>query len=192
MVRAGRSNGGILHVTRASMVDFPLSEHVPADARSSAVLGRVHISAASIAGMVAASVTLGAMLMLAVLVYDESPWKLLRMMAAVVLGPDALEPDDDFSLAVVATGAMVHFALALLYSLAICGLVKDLPDAAAPWIGVAFGVGLYFANLYGFTHLFPWFAPMRTPDTLAAHAVFGIVAATTYRALASPASRESL
>jgi hypothetical protein len=67
--------------------------------------------------------------------------------------------------------------------------VKDLPEAAAPWIGMTFGVGLYFGNLYGFTQLFPWFAELRTLDTLAAHVLFGIVAATAYRHLASSPQR---
>jgi hypothetical protein len=173
------------------MVDFQLPQRLPARSRPFRVGGRMHLPAASVAGMVAGTVVLAAMLALAVSVYDESPWRLLRMMAAVVLGPNALEPDDEFGFAVVTTGVLVHYALALLYSFAISGLVKDLPDAAAPWIGLAFGVGLYFGNLYGFTHLFPWFASMRTPDTLGAHVLFGIVAATAYRHLATPATRES-
>jgi hypothetical protein len=68
-------------------------------------------------------------------------------------------------------------------------LVKDMPEAAAPWVGIAFGVALYFGNLYGFSRIFPWLAELRTLDTLAAHVLFGIVAATLYRHLASPADR---
>ena len=59
-------------------------------------------------------------------------------------------------------------------------------EAAAPWIGIAFGVALYFGNLYGFSHIFPWLTQLRTLDTLAAHVLFGIVAATTYRHFATP------
>jgi hypothetical protein len=173
------------------MVEFHLLERVPSRGRSLRLLGQLRLCAASAAGVVAGTLTLAAMSMLATTVYDESPWKLLRMMAAVVMGPNALEPDDEFSAAIVAMGLAVHFALALLYSFAIGGLVKDLPDAAAPWIGLAFGAGLYFANLYGFTQLFPWFAPMRTPDTLAAHLMFGLVAAVTYRHLDAAAPRET-
>jgi hypothetical protein len=142
--------------------------------------------------MVAGTIALILLLGLATVVYDESPWKLLRMMAAVVLGPRALQPDDEFNFVLVSTGVLVHFALALLYAFALATLVQDLPEGAAPWLGLAFGVALYYANLYGFAQLFPWFVPMRTLDTLGAHVLLGIVAATAYRQLAGPNRAEAL
>jgi hypothetical protein len=39
---------------------------------------------------------------------------------------------------------------------------------------------LYFTNFYGFTALFPWFAPLRTFDTLVVHALFGVAIAKGY------------
>jgi hypothetical protein len=127
--------------------------------------------------------------MLSTSVYDESAWKLPRMAAAVLAGKGALDPDDEFSFALVGLGILVQIVVALAYSLALAMLVKDMPEAAAPWIGIAFGVALYFGNLYGFSRIFPWLAELRTLDTLAAHVLFGIVAATLYRHLASPADR---
>lgn len=171
------------------MVDFNLPRRLPVRSHLLAVLGNLNLSAATISGMVAGTLSLIAMLILSTSVYDESAWKLPRMMAAVLAGPRALEPEDEFSFTLVALGILVHFALALLYCLALATLVKDMPEAAAPWIGMMFGVGLYFANLYGFTQLFAWFASMRTLDTLAAHVVFGIVAATAYRQLAPQLER---
>ena len=52
-------------------------------------------------------------------------------------------------------------------------------------IGAGFGAGLYVVNLYGFTAVFPWFAEVRDWVTFAAHVVFGVTAAVTYRALAA-------
>jgi hypothetical protein len=171
------------------MVDFNLPQRPPARSRPLHAFGDLDLSAASFAGLFAGTISLAAMLTLSTALYDESVWKLPRMVAAVVAGRGALQPDDEFSFTLIGLAVVVHFALALLYSLALATFVKDMPEAAAPWLGMAFGVALYFGNLYGFTRLFPWFAELRTLDTLAAHVVFGIVAATAYRHLASDPPR---
>jgi hypothetical protein len=169
------------------MVDLNLPQRLPARGRTLQGLGRVNLSAAAISGMVAGTVSLIAMLMFSTSLYDESAWKLPRMMAAVVAGRGALEPDDEFSFTLASAGILLHFGLALVYSHVLASLVNDMPEAAAPWIGIGFGVVLYFANLYGFTRFFPWFAELRTLDMLGAHVLFGIIAATAYRHLATPA-----
>jgi hypothetical protein len=171
------------------MVDFNIPQPVSTRSRPMLLLRNVNVSAVVISGMVAGTLVLIAMLVLSTSVYDESAWKLPRMIAAVLAGPGALEPDDEFSFTLVALGIVVHFCLALLYSFVLATLVKDLPEAAAPWVGMSFGVALYFANLYGFTQLFPWFTQLRTLDTLAAHVLFAIIAATAYRQLAGTAER---
>ena len=128
-------------------------------------------------GLFAGSAMLMALLVLSVAVYDESPWKLVRMMAATVRGTAALEPESRFDATLAMIGVSVHYGLALLYAAALANLLADFRRAYAPWLGIAFGVALYFANLYGFTHLFPWFAELRTADTLLAHAFFGLLLA---------------
>jgi hypothetical protein len=171
------------------MVDFQLPNSLPTRSRPWLRLGNLNASAATVAGLVAGTVALLAMLMLSTSVYDESAWKLPRMVAAVLAGRGALEPDDEFSFALVSLGIVLHYGLALLYAFVLAAIVKDLPDAAAPWIGMAFGVALYFGNLYGFARLFPWFGTLRTLDTLATHVLFGILAASAYRHLAAPSPR---
>lgn len=166
------------------MVDFELPQGLRGRSRPLLALGSLSLPAACIAAGVAGALAMIGMLMLSTSVYDESAWKLPRMVAAMLAGRGALEPDDEFSATFVALAVIVHFALALAYSLALAALVKDMPEAAAPWIGMAFGVALYFGNLHGFTHFFPWFAQLRTLDTLAVHVFFGIVAATAYRHIA--------
>jgi hypothetical protein len=112
--------------------------------------------------------------------YDESPWKLLRMFAALARGPGALEPDDEFDFAIVAIGLTLFYALSMLYGLAIACLLTDSPRRHATIVGVAFGLALYSANFYGFTAIFPWFAANRTIDTLIAYALYGLLLARAY------------
>ena len=47
--------------------------------------------------------------------------------------------------------------------------------------GLAFGAALYVANFYGFTQIFPWLLELRTPDTLVAHAFYGLLLACVYK-----------
>ncbi len=166
------------------MVDFDLPHRLPNARRPALILRLPELVPGVAAGLFAGMLSLILLLSLSTVVYDESPWKVLRMIAAVALGPGVLEPDDEFSFAIIAVAVVVHFALAMIYAFATAMLAKDLPAPAAPWIGLAFGVALYFANLYGFARVFPWFAPLRTFDTLLAHALFGIAAATIYRQFA--------
>lgn len=112
--------------------------------------------------------------------YDESPWKLLRMVAAMARGPAALAPDDEFDLAIVGTGLTLFYALSMLYGLALAFILTDSPRRHAGVIGIAFGLALYCANFYGFTAIFPWFIAHRTIDTLIAHALFGFLLARGY------------
>jgi hypothetical protein len=172
----------------AIMVEARLSHRL--DSRGTRRAGaRVDAIAAVGAGLFAGSLVLLLLLFLAAAIYDESAWKLVRMMAAVVRGPSALTPESLYDGTLAAIGLGVHYALSILYALALAGLIADFRRAAAPWIGLAFGVALYFANLHGFTRLFPWFAELRTFDTLLAHAFFGLVLARAYRELAAARHR---
>lgn len=137
-------------------------------------------AAALQAGLFAGTAVLVVLQVLAVVAYDESPWKLVRMMAALARGPEALEPADEFDATLVATGLALHYALATLYALALACILTDTPRRHASVVGIAFGVALYFGNLHGFTALFPWFAEMRTVDTLVAFAFFGFLLARSY------------
>jgi hypothetical protein len=146
---------------------------------------RPNAAAALQAALFAATVSLVVLLFVGIVAYDESPWKFLRMVAAMAKGPAALEPDDEFDFAVIAAGLALYYALAMLYGLAAATLLADCPRHYANIMGVAFGFALYSANFHGFTALFPWFAEFRTVDTLAAHLVFGFLLARAYCALRS-------
>jgi hypothetical protein len=136
--------------------------------------------AALASGLIATVFVFLALQLISVVIYDESAWKLPRMVAALARGAGALEPDDEFDAAIVAIGAALFAALSLLYALCLCRIVADAPRRHAGLIGIAFGVALYYANFHGFTALFPWFVPLRTPDTLIVHALFGFIVAQGY------------
>jgi hypothetical protein len=157
-------------------------------ARPRAFARRPDVTAAALAGGFAGAFLLFTLMFLSVSIYDEAPWKLPRMIAATIRGPEVLQPADEFDFAIVGLGIGLHFALSLLYAFALLGLIIDVKRWTAPYVGLAFGVALYFVNLYGFTQLFPWFAELRTADTLAAHAIFGLLVARAYWAFTARSS----
>jgi hypothetical protein len=134
------------------------------------------------AGLVAGAAALFLLQFLGIVIYDESPWKLMRMIAAMARGPGVLEPDDEFNAAIVATGLALFFALSMLYALALSPFAAEWPRRLAPAFGIACGAALYYVNFYGFTAMFPWFASFRTVDTFLVHVVFGLALVRGYRA----------
>lgn len=159
------------------MVEARLNSRIHSRRTRRPARARMNWSGVLAATLFAGSAMLLVLLVLSTAVYDESPWKLLRMMAATVRGPAVLSPEGQFDLGLVGIGLSIHYGLALLYAAALAGVLADFRRAYAPWLGIGFGIALYFANLYGFTHLFPWFAELRTIDTLLAHAFFGLLLA---------------
>ena len=143
---------------------------------------RPSAAAALPAAIFAATAMLLAMQFIGIVAYDESPWKLLRMVAALARGPGVLQPEDEFDFMVVATGLTLFYAIAALYGLALACILTESPRRYASILGIGFGLALYCANFLGFTALFPWFAEYRTIDTVLAHVVFGLLLARAYSA----------
>jgi len=162
------------------MQQLSLPSRRPATAAPGLARARPSAAAALQAALFAATVSLVVMLFIGVVAYDESPWKFLRMVAAMAKGAGALEPDDEFDLAIVALGLALYYALAMLYGLAAAPLLGDCPRHYANVMGLAFGLALYCVNFHGFTLLFPWFSEFRTVDTLFAHLAFGFLLARAY------------
>lgn len=115
-----------------------------------------------------------------VALYDESPWKVLRMIAATAMGPGALSPADVFDGWVVAKALALHFGFCVLAGTALATLVASRPRLPASWVGLAFGAALYMLDMHAATIAFPWLAELRAADTLAAHLLFGLLAAQGY------------
>jgi hypothetical protein len=125
----------------------------------------------------AGSAMLLALGVLSITVYEEPAFKILAMIAATVHGPAMIERMADFDATLLATAFAVHFSLAFLYTMALACVLRDLPAWSGPWVGIAFGALLYYANLHGFTLAFGWFAELRTADTFVAHLLFGLLLA---------------
>ncbi|MFN3297178.1 hypothetical protein [Caldimonas sp.] len=83
---------------------------------------------------------------------------------------------------------MVHYALGVLFGLALGALVSwlrlDSLLGRMEALGAAFGVMLYLVNFHLLAQVFPWFLELRGWATLMAHLVFGISAALLYWKLA--------
>ena len=170
----------------AHMSNYEIPQRLARPAGLALPEDRLGAGAAIGAGLFAGAAMLVMLLAFATIVYGETPWRLLRMIAATVRGPDALLLAHEFDAALVMMGLVMHFAFSTLYALALIGLTIECRRWMAPWLGLAFGVALYFANLHGFTMLFPWFAELRTVDTFVAHAFYGLLLAQSYAAFSSP------
>jgi hypothetical protein len=141
--------------------------------------------AAVIGGCVAGAVFL-IIELLAMRVVGRSLWAPLRMIAAIVMGRDALHAAP-FAPGVVVVALVTHFVLSILFAVILAAIMApfslDASVGLASLVGVVFGVLLYVINLHGMTYLFPWFADARGWATFLNHVLFGLVAADMYLAL---------
>jgi len=154
--------------------------------RDQRLLRHLHWRAAVYAGIVAGVFSTLVQIALWAIFTDALPailYRDARLAAALVLGPVALSPPATFDLSIMAVATLVHFALSIVYALALAELIERLPERAAWLAGAFFGAALYALNLHAFTLVLPWFAVARGAITLAAHVAFGMSAALAYRAL---------
>lgn len=143
-------------------------------------------TAAAVAGFAA-----GAVLMVLDLVWSgifnpEGPWRTSHMIAPIFAGADSFRPSGayTFSVGVVAIALLTHYVLGILFGLVLAaGMVQlELDKAPGPALlgGVVMGTALYIVNFDLLVQFFPWLVHLRGADTLAAHVVFGAVAALLY------------
>ena len=147
-------------------------------------------TAAAVAGFLAGAVLMTMELVWSALATDAGLWRGSHQVAAIVMGRNALQ-SDDFNLVVVATALVTHYVLGVVFGLVLGAIMAstrlDSSWHAAAAIGALFGALLYAVNFYVMSEVFIWFAQMRSPAALAAHVVFGVVAALAYRQLERPA-----
>jgi hypothetical protein len=140
--------------------------------------------AAAVSGFVAGAALMVLDLLWSALISGQSPWRSSHLIAAIVLGPDAVA-SSGFALGVVAAALATHYALGIVFGLAlafiIAGFHWDSSPGVVSLIGAAFGLALYVLNFHAMTQIFPWFAELRGWPTLTAHLLFGIAAALLYR-----------
>lgn len=113
-----------------------------------------------------------------VMVQGESPWAPVHLIAAMVLGFDALPPPSDFDAGLLAVASLVHFTLAIGYGLVGAWLFDRLSYRAASVAGAVFGAALYLVNYDVIAPLlFPWLVELRGVVGVITHVVFGAVMA---------------
>jgi hypothetical protein len=141
--------------------------------------------AAAWCGVIAGIVFIMAEMLLVWLVMGMSPWAPPRMMAAMLLGKDVLPPPADFSMPIMAAAIAVHLPLSILYGLILGWIVHRFEVGAALLTGAAFGlIAIYLVNFYLIAPVFfRWFVEARNWISIAAHVLFGVVAAGAYVAL---------
>lgn len=149
-------------------------------------------TAAAVSGLAAGAVLMVLELFWAASMGGDGPWRLPHMVAALVLGAGWLDAAAAqgyaFHAGVVAAALVVHYALGVLFGLALGALVSwlrlDSLLGRMEALGAAFGVMLYLVNFHLLAQVFPWFLELRGWATLMAHLVFGISAALLYWKLA--------
>jgi len=135
----------------------------------------------------------GAVLMVLELLWTAAsaagPWATPHLIAGIVMGPEVLQ-STTFSLPVVVAALVTHYLLGIAFGMILAAIVApfhlDSSGGMAVLSGALFGLALYLFNFYGIERVFPWFADMRGWSTLAAHLLFGIVAAASYRKMSRP------
>ncbi|RQR52968.1 hypothetical protein DIE07_34545 [Burkholderia sp. Bp9002] len=139
---------------------------------------------AAVIGGCVAGVVFFVIEVVAMAISGQSVWAPLRMIAAIVLGQDALAPSSTFDAGVVLAALAVHFTLSIVFALILATIIApfslDSSIGMATLAGAVFGLALYVVNFYGWTQGFPWFADARGWVTALNHVVFGLVAADTY------------
>jgi hypothetical protein len=108
------------------------------------------------------------------------------MIAPIFIGTDTLKATGyAFSVSVVSIALATHYVLGILFGLVIGAIMSQLRlDATlgrAVSAGAILGMAIYLINFELVTGFFPWLAELRGGETMAAHVVFGVVAAVLYR-----------
>ena len=145
--------------------------------------------AAAVAGLAAGAILMLLELLWSIIVVGTDPWMTSHMIAAIVMGPSALQVTD-FNVSLIAVALATHYVLGIVFGLVLAAIIApfhlDSSAGMALAVGAAFGLVLYLFNFYGMVRLFPWFAEIRGWPTVAAHLIFGMALAFIYRALERP------
>ena len=140
---------------------------------------------AAVAGLAAGAVLMVLDMIWSSLFAGGGPWQTSHMIAPIFVGSQVAQTHAySFSAGVVAIALATHYVLGIVFGL-ILGTVMahlnlDTTLRRAVSTGAVFGIALYVIDFYGIVRLFPWLAELRSLATLAAHMVFGVVAALVY------------
>ena len=139
--------------------------------------------AAVLAGLIAGAVFLVVLLIAYPLATGGTPWTIFRFIGAMVLGEAVLPPPTSFDAGIVITAVIIHFTLAVLYTLVLAFIVHRWRLLVSVIGGALFGLALYLINFFTFTYFFAWFYPARAWPFSLVHILFGAVAGGIYELL---------
>jgi hypothetical protein len=142
-------------------------------------------AAAAASGFAAGAVLMVLDLLWSSIFNAHGPWRTAHMIAPLFIGTDTLKASGyGFSVGVVSIALVVHYALGILFGLVMGAIMAQLHVDAKPGhalaAGATLGLVLYLVNFDLVAMFLPWLAQLRGGETLAAHVVFGIVAALLY------------
>jgi hypothetical protein len=145
-------------------------------------------TAAAVSGFAAGAVLMVLDLLWSAAFNPDGPWRTSHMIAPIFTGTGGPGSSGyGFSLSVVAISLATHYALGIIFGLVMAALLVqfklDTTLGRALVAGGVLGILLYLVNFDVLVGFFPWLAALRGADTLAAHVVFGMVAALLYRRL---------
>jgi hypothetical protein len=131
-------------------------------------------AAAAVAGFGAGGILMVLELAWVALAGGRDPWLATHMVAAMIMGWDALQ-STGYSMTILVTALVVHYVLGTAFGILLAAIIAPFQ------LDALFGVLLYVLNFYGMSGAFSWFAEMRGWPTAIGHAVFGMSAAYIYR-----------
>lgn len=142
-------------------------------------------TAAAVSGFAAGAVLMVLDLLWSAFFNPDGPWRTSHMIAPIFTGADSLQTSGyGFSIGVVAIALTTHYALGIAFGLVMAALLAQFRLDSSPGMalvaGATLGAALYLINFELLAGFFPWLATLRGVETLAAHVVFGIVAAVLY------------
>lgn len=138
--------------------------------------------AAIIAGLFAAVISL--LLGMGVLQYlHENALGLPRLLATIVLGRAALDPDLTSTGMAIAVGIGVHLVLGLVFAFVISFTLHRWGFWVGLIGGALFGLALYAINTYTMSRFFPEFYFYRSWFMVGLHVVFGALCGGIYESL---------
>lgn len=142
-------------------------------------------TAAAVSGFAAGAVLMVLDLYWSALFNPDGPWRISHMIAPIFLGADSLPTSGfGFSPNVVVVSLVTHYVLGIVFGLVMGWFLAQFQVDSTPGMalvaGATLGGALYLINFELLAGFFPWLVVMRGVETVAAHVVFGVVAALLY------------
>lgn len=138
---------------------------------------------AAVSGFAAGAVLMVLELLWSTIIMGANPWETSHMVAAIVMGQDALQ-STNFNLMIVAVALITHYVLGIVFALILSAMIVSFRfDSSLGMVllsGAVFGIVMYLFNFYGMVRFFSWFAEMRGWATVVTHVIFGMLVAAMY------------